>query len=343
MHIPDGFINLPTAAATSVASVGGVWHAMRLAKARLHDRQIPLVGVTAAFVFAAQMINFPVLPGVSGHLIGGALAAILLGPWLGCLVLTTVLLVQAIGFADGGITALGANVSLMALITAVGGHYLFRGITAVLPRGRRSFFAATAVTAWASVFAASAVASLYITYGGFAGAAEAGVVLPVMLGVHALIGIGEAFITTAVVMAVLRSRPDLVFNADRLQPSERQAGRGSVRGPVIAGLAVALLIGVGLSAFASAAPDGLEASVLQTQCAEAADPAACLDAASGTPAFTASPLVDYSTVWLSGIVGVVACFALGAGVLRASRRRAAASVPPPTEQGRDHEQHHSLT
>jgi cobalt/nickel transport system permease protein len=334
MHIPDGFINLQTAAVTSVASVGGVAYALRRVRERLADRQIPLVGVTAAFVFAAQMINFPVLPGVSGHLIGGALAAILLGPWLGCLVLATVLLVQALGFADGGVTALGANVSLMGLVTAVGGHYLFRAITAVLPRGRRSFAAATAITAWTTVFAASGLATLYITYGGFAGAEQARVMLPVMLGVHALIGLGEAFITTAVVMAVVRTRPDLVANADRLTPQNRNTAM-PVRRLVVVGLAAALLAGVGLSSFASAQPDGLQASVMRTQCADAADPAACADAAAGAPVFTAAPLPGYAIPWLSGFFGIVACLALGAGTLRAMRRRGApqtqAAIPRPRE------------
>ena len=328
MHIPDGFLNLPTAAATGAAAVGGVGYSLRLARSRLQDRHIPLVGVTAAFVFAAQMINFPVLPGVSGHLIGGALAAILLGPWLGFLVLATVLLVQAIGFADGGITALGANILLMSLIAGVGGHFVFRGITAVLPRGHRSFVVATALTAWVTVVAASAVASLFITYGGFAGAEQARVLLPVMLGVHALIGIGEAFITTAVVMAVLRTRPDLVANADRLDPAAATARSKPVRALVVVGLAAALVAGMGLSSFASSQPDGLEASLLRTQCNAAPDPELCLSEAAGDPSFAAAPLPDYSVLWLSGLFGVVACFALGAGVVRSVRRPRVVEGPP---------------
>jgi cobalt/nickel transport system permease protein len=321
MHIPDGFINLPTVAATTAASAGGVAYAMRAARSRLQDRQIPLVGVTAAFVFAVQMINFPVLPGVSGHLIGGALAAILLGPWLGCVVLATVLLVQAIGFADGGITALGANVSLMGLVTGIGGYYLFRAITALLPRGRRSFLVATAVTAWTTVFAASGLAALYITYGGFAGAEQSGVVLPVMLAVHAAIGVGEAFITTAVVTAVLSTRPDLVYNADRLQPVERQRIRTSPRGLLVGGVVVAVVAAVGLSAFASSQPDGLEATVLRTECGEAANPSACLAEAAGEPVFTTALMPDYSVPWAAGLAGVTACIALGAGWVRLARRR----------------------
>ena len=332
MHIPDGFLNLPAAAASGAAAAGGLGYSLRVARTRLQDRQIPLVGVTAAFVFAAQMINFPVLPGVSGHLIGGALAAILLGPWLGFLVLATVLLVQAIGFADGGITALGANVVLMSLIGAVGGHYVFRAVTSVLPRTERSFAAATAATAWITVVAASGVAALFITFGGFAGGEQLGVVLPVMLGVHALIGIGEAFITTAVVVAVVRTRPDLVANADRLTAAADKRGRRGVRGLVVVGLGAALIAGMGLSSFASSAPDGLQASVLSTYCADAAVPEQCLADAAGTPAFDKAPLPNYSVLWLSGLFGVIACFALGAGLMRSARRKAdRPAAPAPRE------------
>jgi cobalt/nickel transport system permease protein len=332
MHIPDGFINASTAAATGVASAGGVAYALHEAKAKLADRQIPIVGVTAAFVFAVQMINFPVLPGVSGHLLGGALAAILLGPWMGALVLATVLLVQAIGFADGGITALGANISLMSLVAAVGGYFLFRGLTAMLPRTRRSYAAATAITAWVTVVAASAVAALYISYGGFAGAEQASLVLPVMLGVHALIGIGEAFITTAVVMAVVSARPDLVATADRLGPAAAAQPRVPLRGFVVGGLLVALVAGAGLSYFASSAPDGFEASVMRSTCAEAVDPEACLEAAAGEPAFTGSPLPDYSVLWLSGLLGIAVTFVVAAGAVRAVRRRPETPSAPPRER-----------
>ena len=327
MHIPDGFLNLPAAAATSAAAVGGIGYSLRTARERLSDRQIPLVGVTAAFIFAVQMINFPVLPGVSGHLLGGALAAILLGPWLGALVLATVLLVQAIGFADGGITALGANIMLMSMVGSVVGYYLFRALTRVLPRGPRGFAVATAVTAWATVVLASAVASLLITVGGFAGGDQLGTVLPVMLGVHALIGVGEAFITTAVVMAVARTRPDLVATADRLSAPAPPVEDRSPRALVIVGLAAALVAGMALSSFASSQPDGLEASVLRTACVDAADPQVCLAEASGTPAFTAAPLPDYAKLWLSGLAGVVACFALGAAISRSSRARRPAPAP----------------
>ena len=214
MHIPDGFISGTTAATTGVISAGTVSAALRVGSQRLRERQIPLVGLTAAFVFAAQMINFPVGLGTSGHLIGGALAAILLGPWMGTAVLAVVLLVQALGFADGGITALGANVLLMGLIAAGGGYWLFRALMGVLPRTRGGFLAATAITSWATVVVASVVCSALITYGGVFGADGAGPVFVTMVGLHALIGLGEALITTAAVGAVLSARPDLLATAD---------------------------------------------------------------------------------------------------------------------------------
>jgi cobalt/nickel transport system permease protein len=211
MHIPDGFLDGATAAATGAVSAAAVGYGLHAARDRLDDRQVPVIGLTAAFVFAVQMVNFPVGLGTSGHLIGGALAAILLGPWMACLTLAVVLIVQALAFADGGITALGANICLMGLVAGVGGSYLFRGLVGVLPRTRKAFLSATAVTAWATVVGASAVASAFIWLGGPFGPE----VLPVMIGLHALIGVGEAAITVAVVSAVLTARPDLVAAAPR--------------------------------------------------------------------------------------------------------------------------------
>jgi cobalt/nickel transport system permease protein len=218
VHIPDGFIGPAVAAGTGVLAAGAVAAALRAGREQLDDRQVPLVGVTSAFVFAVQMLNFPVGLGTSGHLIGGALAAILLGPWMATLVLAVVLLVQALGFADGGITALGANITLMGLIAGTGGHYLFRALARSLPRTQGGFLAATAVTAWLSVVIASVVCSLFITVGGTFGSSELVPVLVSMVGLHALIGIGEAVITVAAVAAVIATRPDLAANADLLPP-----------------------------------------------------------------------------------------------------------------------------
>lgn len=217
MHIPDGFINGATAVSTGAVSAGAVAASLRQGRRHLADRQVPLVGLAAAFIFAAQMVNFPIAFGTSGHLLGGALAAILVGPWMGCVVLAVVLLVQAIGFGDGGVTALGANIALMGIVAGIGGHYLFRGLLRLLPRTRGGYLTAAGVTAWTTVVAASLVATLFITVGGpFAG--QFGQVLVAMLGFHTLIGVGEAAITVAVAGAVLTARPDLLANADLLPP-----------------------------------------------------------------------------------------------------------------------------
>jgi cobalt/nickel transport system permease protein len=162
--------------------------------------------VTAAFVFAAQMLNFPVAGGTSGHFLGAALAAVLLGPWLACVVLAVVLLVQAFLFADGGITALGANVLNMGVIGGLGAGLLLAAARRVLPRTRTAFLAATAVAAWASVVLGAAACAVQLAISGTVGL---GTVLPAMVGVHMLIGVGEAVITVAAVSAVLATRPDL--------------------------------------------------------------------------------------------------------------------------------------
>lgn len=221
MHIPDGFLGPAVAVGTGVVAAGGVAAALRAGREQLDDRQVPLVGVTSAFVFAVQMLNFPVGLGTSGHLIGGALAAVLLGPWMATLVLAVVLLVQALAFADGGITALGANVTLMGLIAGTGGSYLFRALARAFPRTRGGFLAATGITAWLSVVVASAFCALFITVGGVFGAGELVTVLVSMVGLHALIGVGEAVITVGAVAAVLSTRPDLMANADLLPPQPR--------------------------------------------------------------------------------------------------------------------------
>lgn len=210
MHIPDGFINLPTSAGFGAAAAGSVWYSIRRATHFLDDRRIPLAGLVAAFVFAAQMINFPVAAGTSGHLIGGTLAAVLVGPWVGALVLTVVLLVQGIFFADGGLSALGLNVFNMAVIGALGGYLLFRLLLGVV---RRSLLpVAAGIAAGISVVLASLAFVLEYTIGG-AGGASIATVAAAMVGVHALIAVGEGLITALVIGAVMSSRPDLVYGA----------------------------------------------------------------------------------------------------------------------------------
>jgi cobalt/nickel transport system permease protein len=206
MHIPDGFLSLDVAVATGAVAAGTVAYSLRRAEELLDDRRIPLVGVTGAFVFAAQMLNFPVAGGTSGHFLGAALAAILLGPWLACLVLAVVITTQAFMFADGGITALGANILNMGVIGALCTGALMLGARRLV-RSQAALLAVAAGGAWLAVMAGAAATSAELA---ISGTVPLATVLPAMLGVHALIGVGEAVVTVAAVSAVLATRPDLL-------------------------------------------------------------------------------------------------------------------------------------
>jgi cobalt/nickel transport system permease protein len=207
MHIPDGFLSLATAATTYAISVGGIAYAVRRTNQELEEKQVPLMGVMAAFIFAAQMLNFPVAGGTSGHLIGGALAAILLGPWAGMLVMTCVLAVQALVFQDGGLVALGANIFNMALIGCLVGYYLYGGLQRLLGSRPWSTMVSGFMAAWASVFLAALACALELA---LSGTSPLAVALPAMGGIHLLIGIGEGLITAAALAFVLATRRDLL-------------------------------------------------------------------------------------------------------------------------------------
>jgi cobalt/nickel transport system permease protein len=207
MHIPDGFLTPEVAAACAVPAIGAVGYGLRRTSRELDERRVPLLGVTAAFVFAAQMLNFPVAGGTSGHFLGAALAAILLGPWLAGLVLAVVLAVQSFVFADGGVTALGANILNMGVIGALVVGGLMVGAQRVLPQRRGAFLAVAGVGAWLAVMAGATATAVELA---ISGTVPLGTVLPAMLGVHTLIGIGEAVITVAAVSAVMSTRPDVV-------------------------------------------------------------------------------------------------------------------------------------
>lgn len=207
MHIPDGFLNTGVSVATGVAAVGVVGYGVYKARKELDEKTVPLMALCAAFVFAAQMLNFPVAGGTSGHFLGGVLVAVLLGPWLGSLVIALVLFMQALGFADGGITALGANIFNMALMGTILSYFIFYGIKTLLPKNKAAFLGSVAVASWLSVVLASTACSFELA---ISGTIPLSVTLLAMVGVHAIIGIGEAIITTAVVSVVLAARPDLV-------------------------------------------------------------------------------------------------------------------------------------
>jgi cobalt/nickel transport system permease protein len=207
MHIPDGFINTGTAAITWVASVGSLSYAVRRVNRELNERQVPLMGVTAAFIFAAQMMNFTVVGGTSGHLLGGALAAILLGPWAGMLVLTSVLAVQALLFQDGGLLALGANVLNMAVVGVLVGWLVYNGLKRLLGDHTWTTLASGFAAAWLSVEIAALVAAAELA---ISGTLAWQVSVPAMGSVHALIGIGEGVITLGVLAFLRAARPDLL-------------------------------------------------------------------------------------------------------------------------------------
>lgn len=212
MHVPDGFLDAPTSLATGAVAVAAVGIALRGARRELDDRTAPMAGLVAAFVFAGQMINFPVAGGTSGHLLGGALAAVLVGPFTAVLCLSVVLLVQALLMADGGITALGTNITLMAVVGVVVGYVVFRGVLLVLPRRLSSVAPAAAIGALVSVPVAAAVFATLFEVGGTA-AIPYDTLLAAMVGWHVVIGLGEAAITGLVVASVVGVRPDLVRGA----------------------------------------------------------------------------------------------------------------------------------
>lgn len=212
MHIPDGFINGVTSAGFGVVAAGGVGAAVRQTGRYLNERQVPLAGLVAAFVFAAQMFNFPVTAGMSGHLLGGVLAAVLVGPWAGLLVIAVVLVVQGLFLADGGLSALGLTTVNMGLIGAVLGYVVYRVILRLLPRRPSSVTLAAGLAAFLSVPLAALGFVAQFAIGGEADVAL-GVVLAAMVGTHTLIGIGEGILTALVVGAVMTSRPDLVYGA----------------------------------------------------------------------------------------------------------------------------------
>lgn len=224
MHIPDGFIDGGTSLGAGVISTGTVAVCLRRTAQTLDDRQIPMVGLTAAFVFAVQMLNFPVATGTSGHLLGGVLAAVLVGPWAGALAVTVVLVVQSLLFADGGLSALGLNVINMALVGALAGYAIFAGLRALLSRSRSAVVVASGIAAALAPVMAAMTFTVEYAMGGN-GATSVGTVAVAMIGVHVLIGVGEGVITAMTVSAVIATRPDLVHGA--------RSPRFSISTPVI--------------------------------------------------------------------------------------------------------------
>ncbi|MFJ6935585.1 energy-coupling factor ABC transporter permease [Streptomyces sp. NPDC101132] len=351
MHVPDGFIDAPVSVAAGAVAAAAVAVSLRGARRELGDvagsprlgseRTAPLAGLVAAFIFAVQMLNFPVAAGTSGHLLGGALAAILVGPYTGVLCVSVVLLMQGILFADGGLTALGVNITTMGVVTVVVSYAVFTLLVKVLPKGRRSVTAAAFVGALVSVPASAAFFTLLYAIGGTTDV-PIGKVLTAMVGVHVLIGIGEAAITALTVGAVIAVRPDLVHGARGLTTGLKLRVGGelvdapaaapapvaarSTRKVWAAGLVTTLVLAGFVSYYASASPDGLEKV--------AADQG--IDRKVEEHAAAGSPLADYGVKdvsdarlsgGLAGVIGVGTTVAFGTGVFWVVRRRRTAQAP----------------
>ncbi|MFD7794144.1 energy-coupling factor ABC transporter permease [Streptomyces sp. NPDC059759] len=347
MHVPDGFINAPVSAVTGVVAAGAIAVSLRGARRELDERTAPLAGLVAAFIFAVQMLNFPVAAGTSGHLLGGALAAILVGPYTGVLCVSVVLLMQGILFADGGLTALGVNITDMAIVTTVVSYALFRGLVKVLPRTRRSITVASFVAALLSVPAAAVAFTLIYAVGGTTDIAITKVATA-MIGVHVLIGIGEAVITALTVGAVVAVRPDLVYGARGLQQRLKLrvngelvdtpaapaatpapvAARSSHRTVWITGLVTSLVLAGFVSFYASASPDGLE-KVAKDKGIDAKTEKHAAEDSSPLAGYGVKDVSDARVSGgLAGVIGVGVTVVAGTGVFWAIRRRRTTDSSP---------------
>jgi len=248
MHIPDVMMDAKTAVTTVALSAAGLALALRQARLHLPPRRVPLMGLAGAFVFAAQMLNFPVAAGTSGHLIGAVLCAILLGPSAAVVVLTAVLIVQCLMFSDGGVTALGANVFNMAVVGTLGGYAVYYLVSRSF-KGLRGQVMAAAFAGWCSTVLAAMACAGELAMAGTLPWSKA---FPAMAGIHMLIGLGEGLITALALVAIARTRPELLPETDPTPPPFRY-GVAAVYGALIS-LGMAIL----LSPLASPAPDGLE-------------------------------------------------------------------------------------
>lgn len=223
MHIPDGFLNLPIIFITWVIAIGLIALALSRSQAEYQEKAVPLMGVCAAFIFAAQMINFPIPGGTSGHLLGGTLAGALLGPWAGSLVMVAVFIVQAVLFQDGGLTVLGANIFNMGLIGTFAGYYLYKAIRFAIGRNKLpGMVVGAAVAAWASVIVGSLLCAIQLA---ISGTVPLTVALAAMATWHVIIGIGEAVITVIALTFIWRTRPDMFYDPPRKAVASRPLSR----------------------------------------------------------------------------------------------------------------------
>jgi len=308
MHIPDGFLSTLVAVILWILSAGGVAYALRRVGKDVGERQVPLMGVLAAAIFAGQMLNFSVTGGTSGHLLGAALATILLGPWAAVIVMTTVVSIQALIFQDGGLLALGGNLFNMAIIGVAVSYFAYTSLQKIARGQKWGIFVGGALAAWLSIVVAALACALELA---LSGTAPANVAVPAMGGIHMLIGLGEAAITVGALAFLYAARRDLLHIGEAAPRGGAAVWSG--------GLVIALLLAV-LSPLASAHPDGLEWVAEQQGFLEAAQ----------EPLYNIIP--DYvfpgisnealATI-LAGIVGTLIVFGVALGVAKrtADRRR----------------------
>jgi cobalt/nickel transport system permease protein len=306
MHIPDMLLDPKVAAVSGLVGAAGLLFGLRRLEREHGERTTVLMGTMSAFIFAAQMVNFPVGPGVSGHLLGGVLASVLLGPWAGAVVIAAVLLVQCFLFGDGGVTALGANFVNMGLIGAVGGYAIYSSIRHLIP-GRKGILIAAMVAAWFSVLLASGAFAIELGASGHR--ADFLRILTWMALVHAVIGVGEAVITGLIVRFLLVRRPDLFALHDATNGESRGARRWGQT--FLGGLAIALAVAVFLGPFASEQPDGLE-FVGEKLGFLSDSPVTALMADYQIPGLEYARLATA----IAGLIGTLAVFGLGWGMSR---------------------------
>ncbi|MHC5055306.1 MAG: energy-coupling factor ABC transporter permease [Planctomycetota bacterium] len=324
VHMGNELLTLPVAAGTFVAAGAGVAYASCKARDELDEKRIPLLGVLGAFVFAAQMVNFPILPCTSGHFVGAALLAIVLGPHAAALGMTAIVIVECLVFQDGGLLALGANVVNMAIV----GPYVAWGVfRLIVPSGSAPgsarLYGASFLAAFASILAGATILPLEVALSGVL-AVPLHVFLRTMVGVHALIGAAEGAITFAVLVALARMRPGLV-------PGARAEGGWPLKTALASILAAALVTGGLLSLAASSSPDGLESAVEAGLVIDEGTPNAAAEGADYAGERIAL-IPDYGERWyltsLSGVLGALLVLGLGAGVARALSRRATRHAGP---------------
>ncbi len=266
MHIQDGVLSPAVCAATSAISLGAVGYSLHRLKQSVADRTIPLTGMMAALVFAGQMVNFPIGAPVSGHLLGGVLAATVVGPWAGCIAMTLVLFVQWALFSDGGLFALGANVLHMAVIGAWGGHAVRLSVQRLFGGSHKGIVIGSVIAAWCSVMAAAALFCFEFRLSLSADKFDFSRLFALMVTFHSLIGVGEAMITGFAISFVLSQRPDLICrtnaNSEFVNSSgNNEIGTSSITRTLLTGLVIALAVAAFLSPFASSFDDGLEVAL----------------------------------------------------------------------------------